>query len=176
MRILDKRLSNGSLLEQAKIVEFMSQAGAYASAPAVINRIETHASFVFLAGDFAYKLKRAVKLPFLDFSTLEKRHWACLNELRLNARTAPQLYLEVVPVVVDVNGNLCLRGSGKPVDWVLVMRRFMTEWPAKAALRSSQCTNLPLRFTLFIAQRTALSQPIRVLCRSRKSSPSTKMS
>jgi aminoglycoside phosphotransferase family enzyme/predicted kinase len=111
-------------LEQAKIVEFMSQAGAYGPAPAVIDRIETHASFVFLAGDFAYKLKRAVKLPFLDFSTLEKRYRACLNELRLNARTAPQLYLEVVPVTVDVNGNLCLQGDGEPVDWVLVMRRF----------------------------------------------------
>jgi aminoglycoside phosphotransferase family enzyme/predicted kinase len=120
-------LSNGSLLEQAKIVEFMSQAGTYDPAPAVIDRIETHASFVFLAGDFAYKLKRAVRLPFLDFSTLEKRHWACLNELRLNARTAPQLYLEVVPVVVDANGNLCLRGSGEPVDWVLVMHRFDQE-------------------------------------------------
>ncbi|MDJ0514183.1 MAG: AAA family ATPase, partial [Methyloceanibacter sp.] len=111
-------------MEQAKIVEFMSQAGAYDPAPAVIDRIETHASFVFLAGEFAYKLKRAVRLPFLDFSTVEKRHRACLNELRLNTRTAPQLYLEVVPVVVGENGDLCLRGSGEPVDWVLVMRRF----------------------------------------------------
>lgn len=102
----------------------MSRAAAYDPAPAVIDRIETHASFVFLAGDFAYKLKRAVRLPFLDFSTLEKRHQACLNELRLNSRTAPQLYLEVVPLAVDADGKLRLRGRGEPVDWVLVMRRF----------------------------------------------------
>lgn len=111
-------------MEQAKIVEFMSQSGAYDLVPAVIDRIETHASFVFLAGGFAYKLKRDVRLPFLDFSTLEKRRQACFNELRLNARTAPQVYLEVVPVVVGDDGDLCLRGSGEPVDWVLVMRRF----------------------------------------------------
>ena len=94
------------------------------AAPEAITRIETHVSFVFLAGDFAYKLKRSVRLPFLDFSTLENRHRACLNELRLNSRTAPQLYSEVVPVVVDANGKLHLRGRGEPVDWVLVMRRF----------------------------------------------------
>ena len=111
-------------MEQAKIVGFMSRAAAYDPAPEVVDRIETHASFVFLAGDFAYKLKRAVRLPFLDFSTLEKRREACLNELRLNTRTAPQLYLEVVPIVVADNGTLRLRGAGEPVDWVLVMRRF----------------------------------------------------
>jgi aminoglycoside phosphotransferase family enzyme/predicted kinase len=114
-------------LEQAKIVDFMSRATAYDPAPEAVDRIETHASFVFLAGDFAYKLKRAVRLPFLDFSTLEKRREACLNELRLNTRTAPQLYLEVVPIVLTGDGTLRLRGPGEPVDWVLVMCRFEQE-------------------------------------------------
>ena len=63
-----------------------------------VDRIETHASVVFLAGSRAYKIKRAVKYPFLDFSTLEKRHRALLNELALNRRTAPQIYLEVIPI------------------------------------------------------------------------------
>ncbi|ODR99261.1 hypothetical protein AUC68_04470 [Methyloceanibacter methanicus] len=105
----------------------MSRAGAYDPAPATVERIETHASFVFLAGDFAYKIKRSVKLPFLDFSTLEKRHKACLNELRLNRRTAPEVYLEVVPLARDAGGTLSLRGDGETVEWVLVMRRFGQE-------------------------------------------------
>lgn len=115
-------------MEQAQIVEFMSRAGAYDPAPAAVDLIETHASFVFLAGEFAYKVKRSVCLPFLDFSTLEKRHRACLNELRLNRRTAPQMYLEVVPIALDAGGKLSLRGPGDPVEWVLVMRRFDQEY------------------------------------------------
>lgn len=114
-------------LEQAKIIEFLSQPGTYDPAPAGIDRIETHASHVFLAGAFAYKIKRAGRLPFLDFSTLEKRHLACLNELRLNRRTAPDIYREVVPVTADAGGALALRGTGNPVEWVLVMRRFGQE-------------------------------------------------
>ncbi|WP_069443205.1 AAA family ATPase [Methyloceanibacter stevinii] len=114
-------------MEQAKVIEFLSRPGTYDPAPAAVDRIETHASFVFLAGAFAYKIKREVKLPFLDFSTLQKRHQACLNEPRLNRRTAPDIYREVVPVTVDASGRLALRGQGEPVEWVLVMRRFGQE-------------------------------------------------
>ena len=92
--------------------------------PTTVERIETHASVVFLAGAFAYKVKRAVRYPFLDFSTLEKRHAACLNELRVNSRTAPQLYLEVVPITVGEAGAFRLGGEGRTVEWVLRMRRF----------------------------------------------------
>src|SRR6185437_6052693 len=72
----------------------------------------------------AYKVKRAVKYPFLDFSTLARRRAACLNELRVNARTAPQLYLEVVPITLDKDGAFRLGGEGEAVEWVLRMRRF----------------------------------------------------
>jgi len=114
-------------LGQAKALKYMVQRGTYDPPPATVECIETHASYVFLAGAFAYKVKRAVKYPFLDFSTLEKRHAACLNELRINTRTAPQLYLEVVPISEEPDGTLRLRGRGKPVEWVLVMRRFDQE-------------------------------------------------
>jgi aminoglycoside phosphotransferase family enzyme/predicted kinase len=117
-------ISGETNLGQAKVLESMGRPEAYDPPPATVERIETHASFVFLAGDFAYKVKRAVKYPFLDFSTLEKRHQACLNELRINTRTAPQLYLEVVPISIDADGAFRLRGKGDVVEWALVMRRF----------------------------------------------------
>src|SRR5262249_25189129 len=86
--------------DQTKVLDFMGLAQAYPDRPPTVERIDTHASIVFLTGSFAYKVKRAVKYPFLDFSTLEKRHRACLNELRINRRTAPQLYLDLVPITV----------------------------------------------------------------------------
>jgi aminoglycoside phosphotransferase family enzyme/predicted kinase len=109
--------------EQAKVLDFMGLPEAY-GAPATVERIETHASIVFLAGPFAYKVKRAVKYPFLDFSTLEKRRLALLNELRLNRRTAPQIYLEVIPVTIGEDGSLHLGGKGREAEWVLQMKRF----------------------------------------------------
>jgi aminoglycoside phosphotransferase family enzyme/predicted kinase len=109
---------------QGKLLDFMGRPEAYDPPPATVERIDTHASIVFLAGPFAYKVKRAVKYPFLDFSTLDKRRDACCNELRVNARTAPQLYLEVVPVNIGKDGTFELNGKGKVVEWVLHMRRF----------------------------------------------------
>ena len=114
-------------MDQTKLFEFMAQPEAYDPAPAAVDFIETHASFVFLAGAFAYKMKRAVKYPFLDFSTLEKRRQACLNELRLNRRNAPQIYLKVVPITFEPGRGLQLCGEDVPVEWVLVMRRFDQE-------------------------------------------------
>lgn len=75
-------------------------------------------------GDDAYKLKRAVALPFLDFSTLALRRQACENELRLNRRTAPDHYLGLVPVTRTADGRLKLGGDGEVVDWTVHMRRF----------------------------------------------------
>jgi len=70
--------------KQAEVFDFLDRAEAYDPPAATVERIDTHASSVFLAGPFAYKVKQAVKYPFLDFSTLEKRRAACLNELRVN--------------------------------------------------------------------------------------------
>jgi aminoglycoside phosphotransferase family enzyme/predicted kinase len=109
---------------QAKVLDFMGRAGSYELPPATVERIDTHASAVFLAGPLAYKVKLAVKYPFLDFSTLERRHEACLNELRVNRRTAAQLYLEVLPVTTGKSGDFRLGGEGEAVEWVLLMRRF----------------------------------------------------
>src|SRR6476659_6219399 len=97
---------------QAEIFDFLARRDAYKPNPQSVERIETHASIVFLAGDFAYKVKRAVKYPFLDFSTLEKRHRACVNELRINRRMAPQLYLDLVRITIDSDRRFTLGGAG----------------------------------------------------------------
>jgi aminoglycoside phosphotransferase family enzyme/predicted kinase len=89
-----------------------------------VQRCDTHAASVFLAGDRAYKVKRAVRFPFLDYSTLAKRKAACDAELEVNRRFTPQLYLRVVPISRDSQGALTLNGSGEPVEWAVEMARF----------------------------------------------------
>src|SRR5262245_25053569 len=112
--------------EQREVIAFLSEPANYGlQADAPIERCETHASIVFLAGERAYKLKRAVRFPYLDYSTVERRRAMCEAELAINRRTAPSLYLEVRAIIRGANGEL---GLGAPqasaCDWVLVMRRF----------------------------------------------------
>jgi aminoglycoside phosphotransferase family enzyme/predicted kinase len=108
--------------DQSRVIELMSAPRTHGGAP--VERIETHASVVFLAGERAWKLKRAVRYPYLDFSTAARRRVLCEAEVRLNRRTAPTLYRGVVPVTQDVDGALALGGAGAPVDWVVEMVRF----------------------------------------------------
>ncbi len=110
---------------QAQAVAFLER-----TLPRPVERIDTHAAHVFLSGDRAWKMKRAVRYRFLDFSTPEKRRSALEAELELNRRTAPGLYLGLVPLVRDREGRLALGGAGEPVEWLLEMRRF----PADARL------------------------------------------
>ena len=107
---------------QRDTIEFLSAPHAHGGVP--VERVETHASIVFLAGETAYKLKRAVRYDYLDFSTPERRKAMCEAELAINRRTAPQIYERVVPVTREASGALAIDGAGVPVDWLLVMRRF----------------------------------------------------
>src|SRR5712691_8280113 len=91
---------------QREVVAFLSDPSSYPPGAGTVDIIETHASIVFLAGPRAYKLKRAVKYPYLDFSTVALRRAACTAELRLNRRTAPQLYLEVRAISREPSGAL----------------------------------------------------------------------
>jgi aminoglycoside phosphotransferase family enzyme/predicted kinase len=86
--------------------------------------IETHISRVYLSGDRAFKLKRAVLLPYVDFSTLERRRIACAREVTLNRRTAPQLYLGARAVYRDASGRLGFAPHGPAVEWLVEMQRF----------------------------------------------------
>lgn len=89
-----------------------------------VDILETHASAVFLAGDRAYKLKKAVRYSYLDYSTCALRLANCRAEVAINSRFAPTLYLGIVPVTRETDGSLALSGQGIPVDWLVVMRRF----------------------------------------------------
>jgi uncharacterized protein len=108
--------------DQTALIEFLAASTTHGGA--AVERMDTHASVVFLTGDLAYKLKRAVRFDYLDFSTAERRRAMCEAEIRLNRRTAPALYRRVVAVTREKDGSRALGGHGTPVDWVVEMDRF----------------------------------------------------
>jgi uncharacterized protein len=113
---------------QDAVFELLSNPSTYGlPAAAKVARHQTHAAIVFLAGDRALKVKRAVRYPFLDFSSLDKRKAACEAELAINRKFAPQLYRRVVPITREGNGALTLDGNGEPVEWAVEMARFDEE-------------------------------------------------
>jgi hypothetical protein len=121
-----------------------------------VEVIETHISWVLLAGEYAYKLKKPVRLPFLDFSTLAARRRFCEEEVRLNRRTAPGLYLDVVPIVQTPRGPAVAAHGGpagpdSPLDYVVKMRRFADDALADTLAR---------RGALGSAQIDALAQTL----------------
>jgi hypothetical protein len=89
-----------------------------------VRRIDTHGASVFLAGDRVVKVKRAVRYPFLDYSTLDRREAACRAELEVNRQFAPQLYRRVVPITREPDGRLAFDGTGEAVEWAVEMTRF----------------------------------------------------
>ena len=109
--------ANGSDVDpQVRVLGFLDGCG--------FKRIDTHASIVFLSGDRVLKIKRAVKLPFLDYSTLEKRRLACEEELKVNAGNAPEIYRRVVAITHKGDGGLEIGGAGAAVEWAVEMARF----------------------------------------------------
>ena len=110
--------------DQRDVIDFLSTPSSYGAAVERVDIIQTHVSLIFLAGDRAYKLKRAIKFPYLDFSSAEQRRIACKAELALNRRTAPDLYLEVRALTRTANGGVGFGTEGRVVDWIMVMRRF----------------------------------------------------
>ncbi|HWA49118.1 MAG TPA: AAA family ATPase [Dongiaceae bacterium] len=146
---------------QSDIVAFLSAPSAYPDAGNAVDVIATHASMIFLTGDHAYKLKRAVRYSYLDYSTVALRETACRAELELNRRTAPELYLDLVAVRRGADGTLSLGGSGDAVDWLVKMRRFPQEalfshLAVHGRLTSSLATRAADRIAAFhaIAART----------------------
>jgi aminoglycoside phosphotransferase family enzyme/predicted kinase len=111
--------------DQQDVIDCLSASSTHGGEQ--VDRIETHASVVFLAGARAWKLKRAVRYDYLDFSTADLRRASCEAEVAINRRTAPRLSPGVTAVTREADGHLALGGSGTPVDWVIEMSRFDQE-------------------------------------------------
>lgn len=111
--------------DQQEVIAFLSQPSSYGgSGSEKVDRIETHASIVFLIGPTALKLKKKVRYAYLDYSTIALRRRFCEAELQLNRRTAPQLYRRVRAITREADGRLAFDGDGPALDWVVEMARF----------------------------------------------------
>ena len=131
----------------------MLEPGFYPHSPAAVELRETHISWVFLAGELAYKVKKPLTLPFLDYGSLERRHQMCREEVRLNRRFAPRIYRRVVAVVRDGDGwALASEDDPAAVEYAVEMRR-VEEHRSIAALISADA--LERRQVLAVARRVA---------------------
>ncbi len=112
-------------LDQAQLVESLRNPAVFGPGTATerVTVIETHISYVLLTGKYAYKIKKAVDLQFLDFSTLSARHYYCHEELRLNRRLAPSIYLDVVAITGTVEAPV-IGGDGPVLEYAVRMRQF----------------------------------------------------
>ena len=115
------------------------RAAAYPHQVARVEHLETHISHVFLTGQYAYKIKKHLDLGFLDFSTLEKRRQACLEELRVNRRLAPELYLDVVPIA-GTPAQPAVEGAGPPIEYAVKMRQFSNDGMLERVLARGELT------------------------------------
>jgi hypothetical protein len=105
-----------------QLIGSMTDSGFYPHNPDKVELVQTHISYIFIAGDFVYKVKKPVNLGFLDFTSLEKRKYYCYEELRLNKRLAPEAYLEVVEIGEDIRGHLVYDSGQRIVEYAVKMR------------------------------------------------------
>ena len=137
--------------DQSEILDWLAAPETYGNGIQQVERIDTHGAIVFLAGERAYKVKRAVKYPYMDFSTLDRRQAACEREIALNRRTAPDLYLVAESIVRARDGTLQFGGPGETVEWLVLMRRFDQD---------GLCDRLAQRGLLTLALARALAQEV----------------
>ncbi|MGK7924336.1 MAG: AAA family ATPase [Spirulina sp.] len=112
------------LEDQSRVIAFLSEARNYPEATTQVRQIETHGAIIFLTDTKAYKLKKSVYFPYMDYSTLARRKSLCDREIFLNRRTAPEIYLRVLPITREENNTLTFQGRGEAIEWVIEMNRF----------------------------------------------------
>jgi len=136
-------------------VEALLTPEAYPHKPREVKLIQTQMSFLFLTGDYVYKVKKPVNLGYLDYTTLEKRHYFCHQEVELNRRLCPDAYLAVVPITMSLRGAsepkprakrrgrsnlLCVEGEGKAIEYAVKMRQLPQEHMMDVLLPKDQVT------------------------------------
>ncbi len=110
--------------QQTEVIAFLSDAASYSAPCDEVDRIETHGALVFITGEQALKIKRAVRTGYFDFSTLEKREAVCRREIEINRSNAPDIYRDVVAITREADGRLAIGGKGFPVEWAVRMASF----------------------------------------------------
>ena len=138
------------------LVVALMEPAAYDEPTSAVHLIQTHISWVFIADHFAYKVKKPVDLGLLNFTTLRRRHHYVHEELILNRRLCPDIYLEVLPITVH-HGQVRLGGQGHPVEYALKMvrlpqERMMDEVADRGELRSEHLDRIIERLAAFYAQ------------------------
>jgi aminoglycoside phosphotransferase family enzyme len=113
------------MINQKQVVEALMNPRSYDEEAGSIEIIQTHISYIFLTKDFVYKVKKPRDLGFLDFTTLEKRHYFCQKELELNRRLCKGMYLEVVPI--NWSNSIKIKGKGETVEYAVKMKRMPQE-------------------------------------------------
>jgi aminoglycoside phosphotransferase family enzyme len=126
-------------------LRFLSDPATYPDAEGDVEAIETHMSWVFLTGNRVYKLKKPVKYSFLDFRTLEKRKQDVEDEIRLNSRLSPDVYLGMRTLRQAADGSLSLNEQGTIVDWLVEMRRLPEERTLEALMAKGEVTRADIR-------------------------------
>jgi len=114
------------MAELKSLIRALLDPKTYPNNPESVRLVQTQMSLLFLTGDYVYKVKKPVDLGYLDYSTLEKRRFFCYQELKLNKRLSPDVYLEVVPLVRQ-SGKLLLGGDGEVVEYAVKMRQLPEE-------------------------------------------------
>jgi len=127
----------------ASMLEGLKQPSAYPHPISNLQLIQTHISWVFLTGEYAYKIKKPVKFSFLDFSTRERRKSLCEEEVRLNRRLCPDVYLGVVPITIDKHPSF--GGTGFPMDYAVKMKQLPSDKIMSLLLNEGKVTEAHIR-------------------------------
>ena len=144
-------------------VEFLRQLGSYPEPTSKVDVINTHMSCVFLTDAFVYKLKKPIRLSFLDFRSLNARRHFCEESIRLNKRLAKDIYLSVVALTADPQGSLHIGGEGTPVEWLEKMRRVPDKLMLDNAIRAGSISPDDVRrFTDVLLAFYRLAKPIAI--------------
>jgi len=155
--------SPSSAVDHESVVRWLANPANHIEPPHRVDVVETHISQVFLTERFVYKLKKPVRFDFLDFSTLEKRERACRDELRLNRRMSPDVYLEVQTITREKSGEFAFNGSGETIDWVVKMLRLPADRMLDELIRSSRLNEVEvLRLIEFIGRYYTATKPLTV--------------
>jgi len=121
------------------IIEALLKPQAYPHKPQKVELVQTQMSFIFLAGGYVYKIKKPVNLGYLDYTTLEKRHFFCQQELELNRRLCPSVYLAVIPIV-EQKSELRIEGRGKAIEYAIKMKQLPQDRMMDVLLPKGQVT------------------------------------